>query len=460
MTRPASSNGEIEQFGSVSCPSGILLVLDGGLAWMWSHDRPPLLPEYPEVVGATASARDLAVRGPDAFAAGTAFDRSNHPLYIYDQPADGLERLGLAFTNLVSEHKLNASLETLAERIPHRQRVDFVLEAGHGAGAVEFHGMWAVAIDGVPRDRSLRVMGERMPAGPDTGRWRRVRIEFREGEVAKTREIGHVLVDEARLMAVDADALGGWDDRNAPDGKADLVFWGRDAAAVAAEVGADPIQFAGEANKFGWADLPFDDARERAERISAFRSDDRKFALDFRPHTHHWQVMREVRATPTESGVLDLGGAQLCMFMTSWGDGAFPVEADLDASGQVLCLRIEVGCDKIVERQRDMDERWFGEFAKRAVVSARVARDGEPVRFLYREAPDRTDDSGWRVFAGDESDDYANTPENAVVLPLRDLLDRDTSLKEVLRTPARCAFEREDARAHFRRIEDFDFGGS
>ena len=361
---------------------------------------------------------------------------------------------------LVVELNLDASLEPLAERIPHRRRVDLVLEAGRGAGAVEFHGMWAVAVGDVPRDRSLRVMGERMPAGPDRGRWRRVWIELRDGEVASAREVGHVLVDEARLLAVDADALGAWDDRNSRDGKADLVFWGRDAAAVAAEIGADPIQFAGETNLFGWADLPFDEARGLAQRVHALRSESRKFAVDFRPHTHHWQVMRDVRATQTESSVIDLCDSQLCMFMTTWGDGPFPVEADLDASGQMLRLRIEVGCDKTVERMRGVEELWFGEFAKRAIVSARVARDGEPVRFLYREAPDRTDDSGWRVFAGDESEEYSNAVGNAVVLPLRDLLDRDPALKEVLRTPAQCAFERQDPKERFQRVEDFDFGES
>jgi hypothetical protein len=458
MTRAAPPIGEVEQLGSVSCPSGVLLILDGGLAWMWSHDRPPLLPGFPDVVGATERARDLIVRGRDASAAGLAFDRSNNPLYIYDQPGDRLDALVLAFNELVSELGLDASLETLAERVPHRRRVDLALEAGHGAGAVEFHGLWAVAFSGVPRDRLLPVMGERMPAGPDEGRWRRVWIDVGDGEVVSTREIGHVLVDEARLMAVDADALAAWDDRNSRDGKADLVFWGRDAAAVAAEVGASPIRLGGETRLFGWVDLPFGEARERAQRVGALRSDDRKFAFDFRPHTHHWQVMRDLRATRTESGVLDLAGARLCMFMTMWGDGAFPVEADLDAAGQMVRLRIEIGCDATVGRLRDMEERWFGEFAKRAIVSARVARDGAPVRFLYREAPDRADDSGWRVFAGDETDEYSNAPGNAVVLPLRDLLDRDAELKQVFRTPAPCAFERKDAKASFGRIEGYDVG--
>jgi hypothetical protein len=450
--QPASDVGKIEQLGCVSCPTGVLLILDGGLAWMWSHTRPPLLPDCPEVIGATENDRDLIVRGPDAHAAGRAFDRSNNPLYIYDQSADRVDALSRAFDDMVTSLKLNAVLRVLPERIPHRRRVDLVLMANNGTGAVEFHGMWAVAVSGVPHDRPLPITGERMPAGQDEGHWRRVSIELRAGETASTSSIGYVLVDEARLMAIDADGLGAWDDMHSQDGKADVVFWGRDAAAVAAETGASPVRNGRSEGSFGWEDLPFDDARARAKRVQALQTEERKFAFDFRPHTHHWQVMREVRASPTESGVLDLAGTQLCMFMTSWGDGAYPVEADLNADGQVLRVRIELGCDEIVERQRAVEERWFGEFAKRAIVSARVTRDGEPVRYLYRETPDHVEDSGWRVFAGDETDEYANTPANAAALPLRDLLARDRDLEAILRTPAPCAFERKDATAPFERI--------
>ena len=449
---PTPAVGKIERIGSVSCPTGALLILDGGLAWMWSHDRPPLLPDCPEVVGATENDRDLIVRGPDAHAAGRAFDRSNNPIYIYDQPGRHVDALIETFNEMATGHRLTAVLDVLPERIPHRRRVDLMLVANGGMGAVEFHGMWAVAVSGVPHDRSLQIMGERMPPGPDNARWRRIWIDLRPGETASTRSIGHVLVDEARLMTIDVDALGAWDELNSRDGKADVVFWGADAAAVATEVGAGTIGRNEEI--FGWEDLPFDDARKRAKCVQLLRTDERKFVLDFRPHTHHWQVMQDVRATPTASGVLDLAGTRLCMFMTSWGDGAFPVEADLNAAGQVLRIRIEVGCDETVERLRAVEERWFGEFAKRAIVSARVTRDGEPVRYLYREAPDHAEDSGWRMFAGDETNDYANTPDNAAALPLRDLLARDKELETILRTPAPCAFERQDAATPFRRIED------
>jgi hypothetical protein len=366
MSRSMSPAGRIEQVGSVSCPSGVLLVLDGGLARIWSHDRPPELPAWHAAAEKANSALDLEIRGPDALAAGLAFDCSRHPLYLYDRPGEALQDLQLASRNLVRERKLDASLEVLPERVPHRRRVDLAMAHGGGAGAVQFYGLSAVAVGGVPRDRLLPILGEWMPSGPYMGCWRRVSIELRDGVVANTRSIGDVFVEAARFMAVDADALGAWDDDKTQDGEADIVFWGRDAALVAEELGAPAVEDGGQSDVLGWTNLPLDDALDLARRIDAIHAGERKFAFDFRPHTHHWQVMRDVRATSTQSGVLDLAGARLCMFMTTWGDGAFPVEIDRDAAGQILRVRIEVGCKEIVDRQRALEKEWFGEEADRS----------------------------------------------------------------------------------------------
>jgi hypothetical protein len=121
------------------------------------------------------------------------------------------------------------------------------------------------------------------------------------------------------------------------------VFWGRDAIAVASDFEAKKLASPSKADIFGWEDMPVADALRLALSIDALRSDHRRFAVDFRPHTHHWQVMRDVRATPTQSGVLEIAGARLCMFMTTWGDGRFPVEVGLDAAEDVLLLQIELG---------------------------------------------------------------------------------------------------------------------
>ena len=181
-----------------------------------------------------------------------------------------------------------------------------------------------------------------------------------------------------------------------------------------------------------------------------------KFALDFRPHSHHYHVMERVRGSATESGTIETGGAILCGFMTSWGDGIFPVEPDLDAEGRLVRLRVELGCNAIVARQRRFEEWWWGAFARTGVVSRRVFEEGQCVRFLCREGPDDEDDSGWRLFAGGERRSYCDDAANFQTCPLRELIQRDRGLEELLRVPAGLVFERERCDGEFRPVDDFD----
>jgi hypothetical protein len=78
---------------------------------------------------------------------------------------------------------------------------------------------------------------------------------------------------------------------------------------------------------------------------------------------------------------------------------------------------------------------------------------------MYRERPDRDRDSGWRIFAGVEEEDrpYLDDPSNAVLMPLRELLDRDPTLEEFFRTPPLCAFERKSESGPFLVVNDFKF---
>lgn len=77
-------------------------------------------------------------------------------------------------------------------------------------------------------------------------------------------------------------------------------------------------------------------------------------------------------------------------------------------------------------------------------ISRRVWNDGGPIGYLYREPPDNERDSGWRIFAGDESDEYVNNPGNIAYLTLLAALQRDHSLMPLLDCPPPCAFARNE----------------
>jgi hypothetical protein len=114
-------------------------------------------------------------------------------------------------------------------------------------------------------------------------------------------------------MFADVNALGHWRHNRTLDGMADCVFWGRDEEALAQALGAPRLD-----EGFGWCDLPVEHAEEQVRTVEGARMNGWKVAIDFRPHSHHWQLMRQVRASTSESGTVELGAAKLCGFMTSW----------------------------------------------------------------------------------------------------------------------------------------------
>lgn len=86
-------------------------------------------------------------------------------------------------------------------------------------------------------------------------------------------------------------------------------------------------------------------------------------------------------------------------------------------------------------------------------ISRRVWDNGEAIGYLYREAPDNERDSGWRIFAGDESDEYANQPSNIAYVRLAEVAATDRSLLALLDYPPDCAFARNEHGAFV--AEDF-----
>jgi len=56
--------------------------------------------------------------------------------------------------------------------------------------------------------------------------------------------------------------------------------------------------------------------------------------------------MAQIRATATDSGTLEVGGAQLCAFHTTWGDGYFPVLRVLE-DDELVAVRVHLAIEDI-----------------------------------------------------------------------------------------------------------------
>lgn len=88
-------------------------------------------------------------------------------------------------------------------------------------------------------------------------------------------------------------------------------------------------------------------------------------------------------------------------------------------------------------------------YVKRAFVTNRILRDGQAIRFLYREAPDDDQDSGWRFTAGDETDEYMEESDNISYVSLGAVLSSDDSVLHLLDEPEGSAFKRDVASGLF-----------
>jgi len=75
-------------------------------------------------------------------------------------------------------------------------------------------------------------------------------------------------------------------------------------------------------------------------------------------------------------------------------------------------------------------------------ASDRITVDGCRVGYMYREKPDSATDSGWRFFAGDESEDYANTADNLAIYEVNTVCNYDQAIIPYLTATYGSAFGR------------------
>lgn len=339
------------RLGDITCPSGDLVIIDGGYLGLWSGDDSPAKVDL-DLLGvedaATAAdiraAVDFEIAGPDAAAAAAFLARAQPDQSLYDVPASATAAFTGAFARICRDNGLDAALRE-TDRVPHRERARRAAApvAGVSAGAFQAFGIPAVAVGGLPTDRPLWVMAAAQSDDElADGWWSAISLVLSEASVASSAIVGTVGVDWARLAFADARALGAWQHDSPIDGLADVAFWGRSQADAALANDAPLLTTPGDAGTYGWANLTVAEAVAKAQAVLSWVEEqpDRKLMVDFRPHSDHWRVMREVRSSRTNSGTVEVGGARILFTMTGRGDGFFPVYADRDAAGALVALRV------------------------------------------------------------------------------------------------------------------------
>jgi hypothetical protein len=419
------------ELGEIDLPEGVLVILDPGLARFWRHDGDPASPRK-----ADPEQCDLRIVGEDAEAAGRAYDRQFHPLFLYDitDPLKAQQH----FEAFVREKGFRARAE-VTPRVPHTERTRLALAVGKGLAVVEYNGLWAVAVSGLPHERALRVVAELMPKGEFAGRLRCIDVVVNErAEIVRTDRVAGVMVEHGQLLFAGLGPLGRFRMWESLDGLADLVIWGREASEVAAKHGASRF----EDDQYGWKNLSLDAIGAKADAVQR-HVEEAKLAVGvaYRPHCNLELLSAQMRKSENDAGQLTLDGARVVGCGNRWGDGIFDVLRCFDANDRLARVRVELDTEK---RRSVMRRVWLR--ALYAVATRKIVDEREPIRFTERLEPHNENDSGWLFSSGTESQDYMDDPKNLVIVPLQRLLASDPQIDATLDAPVGARFRREDER--------------
>jgi hypothetical protein len=78
----------------------------------------------------------------------------------------------------------------------------------------------------------------------------------------------------------------------------------------------------------------------------------------------------------------------------------------------------------------------------RCIATDRITVGGEPVGYMYREAPEDPVDSGWVFMSGTESQEYMDDPTNSGVYDVNTIANYDPDIVPFLDAPAGSRFAR------------------
>lgn len=91
------------------------------------------------------------------------------------------------------------------------------------------------------------------------------------------------------------------------------------------------------------------------------------------------------------------------------------------------------------------DDKEFGF----VLAPKQLVKEKRMVRFMYREESDNPQDSGWRFFSGDETDDFVNNPDNIGIYDIKTIIEIDKAIVPYLDSPYGSVYEREEITNEF-----------
>jgi hypothetical protein len=94
-----------------------------------------------------------------------------------------------------------------------------------------------------------------------------------------------------------------------------------------------------------------------------------------------------------------------------------------------------------------------------AFVTKSLVEEKKRINFMYREEPDNSQDSGWRFFSGDETQEYVDNASNVLQYTIENVINQiDSGIEGYLNSEAGSAFERKNGESEFTKVENFKFG--
>lgn len=90
------------------------------------------------------------------------------------------------------------------------------------------------------------------------------------------------------------------------------------------------------------------------------------------------------------------------------------------------------------------------------IATDKIAVQGLPVRFMYREQPVNQTDSGWRFLSGLESDAYMENAKNQGAYDVNLIANIDPSIIPFLTAATGAAFEKADDVGDFQEAGDWE----